>query len=251
MSSIWEKPVAESQHILVVDDNQEIRDLVGRHLKWANFRVTLAEDAQQARLALEKASIDLVVLDIMMPGEDGLSLCRYLTSNSQTPVLLLSALAEDTDRILGLEIGADDYLTKPFKPRELIARVKAILRRTLAMPPEQGKEKAAVLYRFAGWELNTDKKSLRHQEGILVPLSTSEYRLLKVFLQRPRITLSRDQLLDLTQGREAKAFDRSVDNCISRLRRKIEKDPKNPELICTQWGGGYSLNASVEEETVC
>lgn len=240
--------MAKSQHILVVDDNQEIRDLIGRHLKWDNYRVSLAEDAKQARQVLSNGAIDLVVLDIMMPGEDGLSLCRYLADNSQVPVLLLSALAEGSDRITGLETGADDYLTKPFEPRELLARIKAILRRSLAMPPDMQQTKPAKIYRFAHWQLNTDQKSLINQQGLSVPLSTNEYRMLLVFLQRPRVTLSRDQLLDLTQGREARAFDRSIDNCISRLRRKIETDPKNPELIGTQWGGGYSFNADVEEQ---
>ncbi|MBW8189840.1 response regulator [Neiella marina] len=241
----------QNRHILVVDDNQDIRDLIGRHLKWANYRVTLAEDAEQARVALKNSAIDLVVLDIMMPGEDGLSLCRYLSENSQTPVLLLSALAEGTDRITGLEVGADDYLTKPFEPKELLARVNAILRRTFAPPPEQQQSLQAMLYQFAKWQLNSDQKTLLHDDGLSVPLSTSEYRMLLAFLQRPRVILSRDQLLDLTQGRAAKAFDRSIDNCISRLRRKIEHDPKNPELICTQWGGGYSFNADVKEQPQC
>lgn len=238
--------MTKRQHILVVDDHQEIRELIGRQLKWANYRVSLAKDAEEARKVLKNGAIDLVVLDIMMPGEDGLSLCKYLANNSQIPVLLLSALADKSNRIEGLELGADDYLIKPFEPRELLARIKAILRRALAMPPEQS-VKEAKIYRFASWQLNTDKRHLIREDGLSILLSTSEYYLLLAFLQRPRTTLNREQLLDLTQGREAKAFDRSIDNCISRLRRKIEKDPKNPELISTQWGAGYSLNTDVEE----
>lgn len=243
--------MTETQHILVVDDHQDIRDLLGRHLKWANYRVSLAEDAQQARQILKNAAVDLVVLDIMMPGEDGLSLCRYLAENSAIPVLLLSALAEGTDRIIGLEVGADDYLTKPFEPRELLARIKAILRRSQAMPPNHQQAQQAVLYHFGKWKLHTDQKALVDEDGLSVPLSTSEYKLMLVFLQRPRVTLSRDQLLDLIHGRAAKAFDRSIDNTISRLRRKIEVDPKQPEIICTQWGGGYSLNVDVHQESTC
>lgn len=243
--------MTKSQHILVVDDHQDIRDLIGRHLKWANYRVSLAQDAQQARQQLNSSAIDLVILDIMMPGEDGLSLCRHLAENSAIPVLLLSALAEGTDRIIGLEVGADDYLTKPFEPRELLARVKAILRRTLAMPPAQQQPEEVAVYRFGSWRLHTDQKALISDDNLSVALSTSEYKLLLTFLQRPRVTLSREQLLDLTQGRAAKAFDRSVDNSVSRLRRKIERDPKHPEIICTQWGGGYSLTLDVQKEPKC
>jgi two-component system OmpR family response regulator len=218
-------------HILVVDDHREIRDLIGRYLGKNGFRVTVADSAAAARKAQKAAAIDLVVLDIMMPGEDGLSFCRYLRETSDTPVILLTAMAEDTDRVVGLEIGADDYVTKPFNPRELLARIRAVLRRTLAVP----KSRDAVEAR----KLKFDRFS--------APLSTAEFQLLTAFLKRPNMVLNRDQLMDLTSGRTPQIFDRSIDNQVSRLRKKIEIDPKVPELIKTVWGGGYIFTADVEE----
>ncbi len=231
-------------HILVVDDHKDIRDLLARYLDQNGLRVTTAADAAAARRTLKSAAIDLVVLDIMMPGEDGLSLCRYLQESTATPVILLTAMAEDTDRVVGLEIGADDYVAKPFNPRELLARIKAVLRRAHSLPP--GHEPATSgKVAFDRWVLDLDRRAVVDADGVVTPLSSGEYRLLAVFVEHAGRVLSRDQLLDLTRGRAANAFDRSIDNQVSRLRKKIEQDPKNPELIKTVWGGGYSFVAKV------
>lgn len=232
-------------HLLVVDDHRDIREPLARYLAKHGFRVSTAESAQSARRILQTSAIDLVVLDIMMPGEDGLSLCRDLRATSQIPVVLLTALDEETDRIVGLEIGADDYVTKPFNPRELLARIKAVLRRTHALPPRRGRP-AADRLKFDRWILDVSRRELIGEDGVVVPLSTGEFLLLSAFLEHPKMVLSRDQLLDLTRGREAAPFDRAIDNQVMRLRRKIERDPKKPELIRTHWGGGYSFEAEVE-----
>jgi len=178
------------------------------------------------------------VLDIMMPGEDGLSLCRSIRETSQIPVILLTARGEEVDRIIGLEMGADDYIAKPFSPRELIARVAAVLRRTQALPPRQ-KAPPAERVKFGEWMLDTGQRELIGPDGVALPLSSGEFRLLSALLERPKIALTRNQLLDLTKGRDADLFDRSIDNHVSRLRKKIEPDPKNPRYIKTVWGGGY------------
>lgn len=230
-------------HILVVDDQPDIREALGDHLERNQFVVHLAESAAKARDLLGSSDIDLVVLDIMMPGEDGLSLCRHLRETSRTPVILLTALAEDTDRIVGLELGADDYVTKPFNPRELIARIRAVLRRSSA--GDVGSQSAPVST-FGAWSLDRQKNELRGKDGVIVPLSSGEIRLLTVFLQHPDQVLSRDELIDLTKGQEALPFDRSIDNMISRLRRKVEADPKNPAHIQTVWGGGYRFVRDIE-----
>lgn len=227
--------------ILIVDDARDIREPLGQYLRKQGFRTRLAAHAAEARGVLAEASIHLVVLDIMMPGEDGLSLCRWLVANDGPPVLLLTALADETDRIVGLELGADDYLVKPFNPRELLARVRAILRRTppeIAAPPSGRRA-------FAGWVHDPDALKLSREDGKVIDLTTAENRLLGIFLDQPRTVLSRATLLDLTAGREAKAYDRAIDNQISRLRRKIETDPKNPQILVTEWGGGYRLVADV------
>ena len=233
-----------SPHILVVDDHREIRDLLGRYLGKHGYRVTLAEGGAAMRRAIKGGAIDLVVLDLMMPGEDGLTLCRELRAAGDMPIIMLTAMAEETDRVVGLELGADDYVTKPFNPRELLARIKAVLRRAIALPPTR-EEVTARAIRFDRWTLNVDARELVGADGVSVPLSTAEFQLLTAFLNRPRMVLSRDQLLDLTRGRAANVFDRSIDNQVSRLRRKIEADPKNPALIKTVWGGGYVLAAEV------
>lgn len=233
-------------HILVVDDHRDIRDLIGRYLTKNGFRVTTAESAAAARKSLKAAAIDLVVLDIMMPGEDGLSLCRFLRETSETPVILLTAMAEDTDRVVGLEVGADDYLTKPFNPRELLARIRAVLRRTQAVPRNRDPIEARRL-KFDRFMLDSRRRELIDADGVTQPLSTAEFQLLTAFLKRPNMVLNRDQLMDLTSGRTPQIFDRSIDNQVSRLRKKIEVDPKNPELIKTVWGGGYIFAADVEE----
>lgn len=236
-------PMADTPHLLLVDDERSIREPLAKYLEKQGFRVTQAGDAEAARTRLAAYAIDLVILDIMMPGEDGLSLTRHIRETSELPVILLTARSEETDRIVGLEMGADDYVVKPFSPRELAARVKVILRRVASGSRQHAPETGS--YGFAGWLLKTGERSLVDREGVSVPLSTGEYNLLLALVQRPRQVLTRDQLLDLTQGREAAAFDRAIDNQISRLRKKIETDPKNPDLIKTVWGGGYTLAAEV------
>jgi two-component system OmpR family response regulator len=231
-------------HLLIVEDERSIREPLAAYLGRSGFRVSQAADAEEARTMLSAYAFDLVVLDIMMPGEDGLSLCRYIRATGELPVILLTARAEDTDRIVGLEMGSDDYLTKPFNPRELVARIRAVLRRAGTGEARQRAPESGS-YGFGGWLLKVGERTLVDREGVSVPLSTGEYNLLLSLVTRPRQVLSRDQLLDLTQGREGGVFDRSIDNQISRLRRKIEPNPKEPALIKTVWGGGYTLAADV------
>lgn len=228
----------EKPHVLVVEDARDIREPLGRYLREHGYRATTAADAAAARKVMKGAAIDLVVLDIMMPGEDGLSLCRSIRETSQTPVILLTARGEEVDRIVGLEMGADDYIAKPFSPRELVARVAAVLRRTHALPPRQ-QPAVSVRIRFGDWVLDTGQRELIGSDGVATPLSSGEFRLLTTLIERPRIALTRNQLLDLTKGRDAELFDRSIDNHVSRLRKKIEPDPKIPRYIKTVWGGGY------------
>lgn len=235
-------------HILVVDDHRDIRDPLASYLSKNGYRSLTASHAAQAREIIQKHSIDLIVLDIMMPGEDGLSLCRHLCENTKIPVILLTARSDEADRIVGLEMGADDYVIKPFSARELLARIKTVLRRVHMMPPDRdslGEETQKIA--FDRFIFDLEKRELSDEDGVLIPLSTSEYKLLSVFSKRAHITLTRDQLLDLTAGRDAAVFDRSIDNQISRLRKKLEKDSKNPELIKTVWGGGYVLAADVRK----
>ncbi len=236
--------MGDTPHLLLVDDERSIREPLAQYMTKQGFRVTQAGDAEAARTRMTAYAIDLVILDIMMPGEDGLSLCRHIRETSDTPVILLTARSEETDRIVGLEMGADDYVVKPFSPRELSARVKVILRRAAAGGTRQHAPDSGS-FAFAGWVLKSGERALIDREGVSVPLSTGEYNLLLALVTRPRQMLTRDQLLDLTQGREAAAFDRAIDNQVSRLRRKIELDAKNPDLIKTVWGGGYTLAAEV------
>ena len=237
-------PMGDTPHLLLVDDERSIREPLAQYLTRQGFRVTQAGDAEGARARMNAYAIDLVILDIMMPGEDGLSLTRHIRETGEIPVILLTARTEETDRIVGLEMGADDYVVKPFSPRELAARVKVILRRAAAGGARQHAPEAGA-FAFAGWVLKSGERTLVDRDGVSVPLSTGEYNLLHALVTRPRQVLTRDQLLDLTQGREAAAFDRAVDNQVSRLRRKIEVDPKNPDLIKTVWGGGYTLATEV------
>lgn len=231
-------------HILVVDDHHDIRELVAGLLARAGYRVSTAEDGRQMRRILKECSIDLVVLDLMLPGEDGLTLCRDLRARSDLPVIMLTARGEEFDRVLGLEMGADDYLAKPFGGRELIARIRAVLRRARALPV--GDDASGVKeWRFDRWTFDLSARALRSRSNVVVPLSTAEFNLLKTFIERPGVVLTRDQLLDLTRGRDADFVDRSIDTRISRLRRKIETDPQNPEIIKTVWGGGYVFSAKV------
>lgn len=240
--------MATTPHIVVVDDHKDIRELVTRYLGEHGYRVSAAENARAFMKLLETSAPDLLVLDIMMPGGDGLALCRELrATNRHIPIIFLTAMADDTDRIIGLEMGGDDYLTKPFNPRELLARIKAVLRRAQSLPVQRDAIRPARL-RFGNKLLETGRREVIGADGVAVALSTAEFRLLSVFLERPGLVLSRDQLLDLTSGRAADVWDRSIDNQISRLRRKIEDDPKRPELIKTSWGGGYQFTAEVFAE---
>jgi len=228
--------------LLLVDDEAALREPLAEYLSRQGFDVVEAESAAQARTRLRDKAPNLVLLDIMMPGEDGLSLCRHLVEALDIPVILLTAKGEATDRIVGLEIGADDYVVKPFEPRELVARIRSVLRRaTRTGPPPAENE----LLSFDGWSLDPLKRKLTDPEGAVVTISSAEFRLLMAFLDNPRQVLDRDRLLDIVQGREAHLFDRAVDNQVSRLRRKIEVDSRNPQLIQTVWGGGYMLAADV------
>jgi len=206
------------------------------------FGVTRAASAADARTRLRDETPDLALLDIMMPGEDGLSLCRHLTEARAIPTIFLTAKGEATDRIVGLEIGADDYVVKPFEPRELVARIRSVLRRAARGPVDKQENEDFL---FDNWRLDPLKRRLIDPEGAVVPISSAEFRLLMAFLEHPRQVLDRDRLLDMVQGREAHLFDRAVDNQVSRLRRKIEVDSRNPQLIQTVWGGGYMLAADV------
>ncbi len=235
----------ESAHLLIVDDDREIRDLLGRFLTRHGYRVTTARDGREMRKALADWRIDLIVLDLMLPGEDGLSLCRRLRADSSIPIIMLTAMGEETDRIVGLEMGADDYLPKPFNPRELLARIKSVLRRADATPAAVSSPGRTIL-RFAGWKLDLARRRLESAEGLVVDLSAGEFGLLVAFAEHPQRVLNRDQLLDLTRGRAAAPFDRSVDIQVSRLRRKIEPDPNKPDLIKTVRGGGYMFTPTVE-----
>lgn len=232
----------EPTRLLVVDDEPALREPLAEYLTRQGFAVRQADSAARARSLFQDDVPDLVLLDIMMPGEDGLSLCRHLAETHHIPTILLTAKGEATDRIVGLEIGADDYVVKPFEPRELVARIRSVLRRSAKGPAPLAEEENYV---FEGWQLDPLKRRLTDPEGAVVPISSVEFRLLLAFLDHPRQVLDRDRLLDMVQGREAHLFDRAVDNQVSRLRRKIEHDSKNPTLIQTVWGGGYVLAAEV------
>jgi two-component system, OmpR family, response regulator len=231
--------------LLLVDDERSLREPLAEYLARQGFVVDQAASAAEARTRLRDEPPDLVLLDIMMPGEDGLSLCRHLAESQAIPTILLTARTEATDRIVGLEIGADDYVTKPFEPRELVARIRSVLRRASkgAQTPAEEED-----FLFDGWRLDPLKRKLTDPEGAVVAISSVEFRLLLAFVEHPRQVLDRDRLLDMVQGREAHLFDRAVDNQVSRLRRKVEVDSRNPTLIQTVWGGGYMLAADVRRE---
>jgi two-component system, OmpR family, response regulator len=235
-------------HILIVDDHREIRDLVSRALAKEGFRVSTAGDGRAMRKVLADSRIDLIVLDLMLPGEDGLTLCRILRTESNIPIIMLTAKGDEVDRVIGLEMGADDYLPKPFGSRELISRIKAVLRRS-RMPATNEEDRQKVnRYWFDRWSFDAETRDLLRDDGVVVPLSTGEYDLLLAFVQRPQRTLNRDQLLDLARRRAANAFDRSVDTQVSRLRKKIERDPSDPQIIKTVWGGGYVFTPTVRQD---
>jgi two-component system OmpR family response regulator len=233
-----------SPHLLIVDDDREIRSLLSGFFSRHGFRVSTAEDGRAMRQVLGAAKIDLVVLDVMLPGEDGLSLCRQVRGESRTSIIMLTAMGEEVDRILGLEMGADDYMPKPFSPRELLARVKAVLRRS-GTSVDDPQPAAPAQLGFEGWRLNVARRQLHSPDEVLVQLSAGEFDLLVAFAEHAQRVLTRDQLLDLTRGRLAGPFDRSVDVQVSRLRRKIEADPKEPSLIKTVRSGGYIFTPAV------
>ncbi len=236
-------------HILVVDDDAEIRQLLKAYLEKHGLRASTAENGIAMRDVLNNSSIDLIVLDLMMPGEDGLSLCRKLRADSHTPIIMLTALGEETDRIVGLEMGADDYLAKPFNPRELLARINSVLRRARSLPDSAVQSEPKGKLHFAGLTLDTVARHLISAEGIVVPLSGGEYRLLRVFLDRPNRVMSRDQLLELVSGKEAGPFDRSIDVQVGRLRKRLGDDSREPRLIKTVRSAGYVFTTNVEEQS--
>ncbi len=235
-----------SSHVLVVDDDQQIRTGLSRLLREHGFRATLAADGQQLMAALKDSKIDLVLLDIMLPGTDGLELCRRLRDSHDIPVIMLTAVTGNADRVIGLELGADDYICKPFDPRELIARIRSVLRRSNALPADTRRQGRGV-YAFEDWSLDVVKRVLTSPTGALVDLTTGEFDLLQAFLEHPQRVLTREQLLDIARGRSSVLFDRSIDVQVSRLRRKIEKDPQRPLLIKTVRGGGYLFTAEVAD----
>jgi two-component system OmpR family response regulator len=235
---------SELTHILVVDDDRDIRVSIAEYLRTRGFRVSVASNAKELDRVLGTARPDLIVLDIMMPGEDGLSVCRRLQESSQIPIVLLTALTDSSDRIVGLELGADDYVSKPFDPRELVARIRSVLRRSQMLPRKQQRSRGLV--QFDRWRFDVARRELLGDDHVAVKLSSGEHLLLVALIEHAGLALTRDQLLDLTKGRDAQLFDRSIDNQISRLRRKVEVEPKNPRIILTQWGGGYLFAAEVE-----
>jgi two-component system, OmpR family, response regulator len=234
-------------HVLVVDDDRGIRELVGQYLEKNGMRVSLAANGREMRGQLENGAPDLIVLDVMMPGDDGLVLCRELRAGKHraVPVVMLTARDEETDRIVGLEMGADDYLTKPFAVRELYARIRAVLRRARMLPPGMQVSEAAQWLGFGDWRLDTTGRHLLDEAGTLVALSGAEYRLLRVFLDHPQRVLTRDQLLNLTQGRQADPFDRSIDLLVSRLRQRLRDTAREPRYIKTLRSEGYVFSAAV------
>ncbi len=238
--------MAESVRILLVDDDRELRDLVSRFLERHGYEVLAAKDGRDMTAVLGRTQVDLLILDIMLPGKDGLAICREIRETSHIPILMLTAMGEETDRIVGLEMGADDYLAKPFSPRELLARVRALLRRANFQKTPAGRKNSGRVRRFAGWTLDLGRRRLEAPDGMLVGLTSGEFEMLVAFVEHPQRILTRDQLLDLTRGRDSSPFDRSIDVQVSRLRRKIEPDPKTPSMIVTVRGDGYEFTQPVE-----
>jgi two-component system OmpR family response regulator len=237
-----------AEHILIVDDDREIRELLANYLNRNGFTASSAANGRQMWAALEEGPVDLIVLDVMMPGEDGLQLCRDLRGGRwrTVPVLMLTALSEETERVIGLEMGADDYLGKPFSTRELLARIRAVLRRTRMLPAGRAPVETAPLLEFGDWKLDTTGRHLVDAGNTLVALSGAEYRLLRVFLDHPQRVLTRDQLLNLTQGRDAEQFDRSIDLLVSRLRQRLRDDAREPRYIKTLRNEGYIFSSTVQ-----
>lgn len=238
-----------SDHILIVDDDREIRELLTTYLVRNGMRAVAVPTGRHMRAALEEAgSFDLIILDLMLPGEDGVALCRDLRSGKHKaiPIVMLTARNDEADRILGLEMGADDYVAKPFAARELLARMRAVLRRARMLPPNMRSAEGASALVFGEWQVDTTARHLVDAAGVVVPLSGAEYRLLRVFLDHPQKVLNRDQLLNLTQGRDAELFERSIDLLVSRLRRHLREDAREPRYIKTVRSEGYVFASSVE-----
>ena len=234
-------------HILIVDDDAEIRSLLGEYLRKNGYKTSVAAEGKAMWAALARGKVDLIVLDLMLPGDDGLTLCRKLRAESDTPVIMLTARGEETDRIVGLEMGADDYLAKPFSPRELLARIKSVLRRARSLPRNLRDDEVRA-YAFAGWRLDAVARHLVSPEGVVTSLSGAEYQLLRIFLGHPNHVLSRDQIMLLAKGREADPLDRSMDLQVSRLRHRLGDDPADPQIIKTVRGEGYVFAVPVEVE---
>ena len=232
-------------HILIVDDDHEICSLIAGFLKDYRIHTTIAYNINEAQEKLKLSRFDLIVLDLMMPGEDGLSFCRRWRIQSKIPIIMLTAMGEETDRIIGLELGADDYLSKPFNPRELLARIRAVLRRVDRRGSHRHADKYEV-YLFDGWQLNPVRRELHNSENALVSLTSGEFDLLLTFIEYPQRVLTREQLLDLAKGRDGIPFDRSIDVQLSRLRQKIEIDSKQPLLIKTIRNSGYIFTAEIK-----
>lgn len=234
-----------SPHILVVEDDREIASLVARYLRANDCRVSLAASGRDMDLHLAEGRFDLIVLDLMLPGEDGLAICRRLRRSNRIPIIILTAKGDPLDRIIGLEMGADDYIGKPFDPRELLARVRAVLRR-VRDAADAANEKTSRRHTFEGFTIDVAARRLADPSGAEIALTGAEFDLLLALVERPGRVLSRDRLLDLTQGRTAGPFERSVDILVSRIRRKMEQDPHRPEIIKTVRSGGYMFAVDVE-----
>jgi DNA-binding response OmpR family regulator len=239
-------PAPAASHILVVDDDPALRELLHDYLGENELRVTAVASGAEMRSVFDREVIDLVVLDLRLPGEDGLQLARQLRERAAVPIVLLTGKAEEADRVMGLELGADDYVTKPFSPRELLARIRAVLRRYRSPRELPARDDQRRAFRFAGWELNLRTRRLTAPDGRKLELSNGEFSLLAAFCGAPQRVLSRDQLLSLSRLHNAEVYDRTIDVQILRLRRKIEADPSHPQLIVTERGAGYQLNAAVE-----
>ena len=233
--------------ILIVDDDRDIRSLLADYLDGHGYATLMAADGNAMWAALDSNQVDLVVLDLNLPGEDGLTLCRNLRAKSMMPVIMLTARSEPLDRILGLEMGADDYLPKPFEPRELLARIRSVLRRTQSLTAGSNGEQVQRL-KFSDWTLDLTARHLVSPEGMVIALSGAEFRMLNIFLDHPNRILNRDQLLNMTHGRDADPFDRSIDIQISRLRQKLREDARSPQIIKTVRNGGYVLSVNVTME---
>lgn len=232
-----------NEHLLVVDDDREIRELLQEYLERHEYQVSVAADGPEMWKVLEKSHVDLIVLDLMLPGDDGLTLCRQLRAGSAVPVIMLTALGEETERIVGLELGADDYLSKPFNPRELLARIRGLLRRA------GGAVGDSQVLRFNRWTMDRNRRHLVSPSGVVVNLSSGEYRMLEALVSHPNRVLSRDQLMELLQGRSWGPFDRSIDVQVSRLRRRLKENSEDEDLIKTIRGEGYMFTAKVSKIT--